>query len=136
MNSIAGVPDDFDFSPITIPAYANSIETTVRFLVQELGRAGRVPQERADELVEQVLYRESLGSTGIGGGVATPNIQTDLIQTLAIAIGCCVQPVTWPHAIDGQPVETVCLIIAPKSPEIHLKALDLVARRLRHLKRS
>jgi PTS system nitrogen regulatory IIA component len=136
MNSIAGAPDDSDFSPITIPADVNSVETTVRYLIQELGLAGRVPRERTEELVEQVLYRESLGSTGIGGGVAAPSIQTDLIQSPAITIGCCAQPVAWPGAIDSQPVDTVCLIIAPKSSEMHLKALELAAMRLRHLKRN
>lgn len=82
-------------------------------------------------LIDQLLARERLGSTAIGNGYALPHPHVgdaDVTFEPTVAIGRFVRPVPW-AAVDGQPVHTVCLILAP-SGEAHLKLLARLARGL------
>src|SRR6185295_18340965 len=75
--------------------------------------------ERA--ILEILLQREKLGSTGVGNGVAIPH---GLFARLE-------RPVDF-EALDGQPVDLIFLLLAPEGAGAdHLKALARVARLLR-----
>ncbi|MCX8082672.1 MAG: PTS sugar transporter subunit IIA [bacterium] len=84
-----------------------------------------------DEILESVLEREKLGSTGIGGGIAVPHTKTDQIENLVGAVGISENGVSF-DALDGEPVYIIFLILAPtKSIGLHLKALAKIARLLK-----
>ena len=82
--------------------------------------------ERA--ILEILLQREKLGSTGVGNGVAIPH------GKLANVVGLFARlerPVDF-EALDGQPVDLIFLLLAPEGAGAdHLKALARVARLLR-----
>src|SRR5579862_8056414 len=64
-------------------------------------------------LFDRLLERERLGSTGIGGGIATPHAR---MATLAKPIGLfarLAQPIDF-DAIDDRPVDIVFLLTAPE----------------------
>jgi PTS system nitrogen regulatory IIA component len=85
----------------------------------------------ADVLAAELLKRESLGSTGIGDGVAIPHARIEGVKKL---YGCMVRldaPLDF-DAIDGQRVDIVFLLLLPASPESRqLIALASIARKLR-----
>jgi PTS system nitrogen regulatory IIA component len=85
----------------------------------------------AESISSEILKREELGSTGIGGGVAVPHAR---IKGLDEPHGVLVrlrQPMDF-DAIDGQPVDLVFLLLLPAAPVgEQLNALAAVARRLR-----
>jgi PTS system nitrogen regulatory IIA component len=85
----------------------------------------------ARKLLEAVIERERLGSTGVGGGVAIPHARTDMVDRVCGVFARLRQPVDF-DAVDGQPVDLVFLLLAPEEAGAeHLKALAQIARLLR-----
>jgi nitrogen PTS system EIIA component len=66
-------------------------------------------------LLEVLLARESLGSTGIGNGVAIPHVRNPIVLHIPkpmIALFFLEKPVEF-AAIDGKPVHTLFTIVSP-----------------------
>ena len=81
--------------------------------------------------VEALIERESLGPTGVGGGVALPHARLENLDHVVGAFILLESPVEF-EAIDRQPVDIIFSLFAPKSAGVeHLKALALVSRTLR-----
>jgi PTS system nitrogen regulatory IIA component len=90
-------------------------------------RAGCVPET----IVDAVAKRESLGSTGMGGGIALPHARLDAVSA-PVAVLARLKKAIGFEAVDGQPVDLVCLLLLPASSDgTHLRALASVARILR-----
>ena len=86
----------------------------------------------SNEILEAILEREKLGSTGIGQGIAVPHAKTDQIENLVGAVGISNSGISF-DSLDGEPVNVIFLIIAPtKSIGLHLKALAKIARLLKN----
>ncbi len=66
----------------------------------------------ADLIINTLLKREELGSTGIGRGIAVPHCRSLAVDKLEIVVGRTVKPVNY-NAIDRKPVSLFFLIIAP-----------------------
>lgn len=83
------------------------------------------------KILETVMEREKLGSTGIGQGIAVPHAKTEQIDNLAGALGISQNGVDF-ESLDGEPVYIIFLLLAPtKSIGLHLKALAKIARLLK-----
>ena len=52
---------------------ADEKEAAIRSMTTSLVEAGRIQQKDYESIVEAILKREELGSTGIGRGVAVPS---------------------------------------------------------------
>jgi PTS system nitrogen regulatory IIA component len=104
------------------------------FLLKELcGRAAAALKLDAGNLAGEILKREDLGSTGVGGGVAIPHARVQGLKTPFGILARLQRPVDF-NAIDGQPVDVVFLLLLPAAPAgEQLNALASVARRLRNL---
>jgi PTS system nitrogen regulatory IIA component len=101
-------------------------------LLKELcTRAAATLKMEAESISSEILKREGLGSTGIGGGVAIPHAR---IKGLGKPHGVLVrlrEPMDF-DAVDGQRVDLVFLLLLPAAPAgEQLTALAAVARRLR-----
>src|ERR1700730_6209045 len=82
-------------------------------------------------LTEQLLKREELGSTGVGNGVAIPHVRLEQVKRPFGIMARLREPIDF-NAVDGQPVDLVCLLLLSKGNEgAQLAALAGVARRLR-----
>lgn len=89
-------------------------------------RTGLVPD--GDKVVEKLLEREKILSTGIGGGVAVPHAQVPGIGGLAMAASIHPDGVDYP-ALDDLPVRLViCLIGDSNTAADHLAGLARLAR--------
>ena len=78
-----------------------------------------------------LMERETLGSTGIGQGIAIPHGKSDRVSALAAAVGISKKGVDF-EALDGEPVHIIFLLVAPKdSAADHLKALARISRLLK-----
>jgi nitrogen PTS system EIIA component len=85
----------------------------------------------SQDILDSVMEREKLGSTGIGQGIAVPHTKTEQIEDLVGAVGISNDGISF-DALDGEPVYIVFLILAPsKSIGLHLKALAKIARLLK-----
>ncbi|SRR6266508_1521286 len=82
----------------------------------------------AQKLVETLLDREKLGSTGIGEGVAIPHGKVPGLPGLMASFGRSVAGIDF-RAIDGRPTHLFFALFAPEnSAGAHLKALARISR--------
>jgi PTS system nitrogen regulatory IIA component len=104
-----------------------------RSLLTELcGKAAAALGLAADRVTADILKREELGSTGVGGGVAIPHAR---IQGLENPFGVLARLRTGIDfaAIDGEPVDIVFLLLLPGAPNgENLNVLASVSRKLRN----
>ncbi len=106
-------------------------EEVIRELVGLLVQAGSIKEKDINKLVQILLKRESLGSTGIGQGVAIPHGKFDCVTKLVGAFGVSRTGVQF-DSLDGEPVHLFFLLIAPEdSAGPHLKALARISRLLK-----
>lgn len=82
-------------------------------------------------VVTTLLRREDLGSTGLGSGIALPHARiADLKRPFGLFAR--LSPAIPFDAIDEKPVDLVFLLLLPDElPDMQLKSLAVVARRLR-----
>jgi len=88
----------------------------------------------ASDVLEALLAREQLGSTGVGSGVAVPHAKTPGLDRMRAVFVGLETPVDF-GSVDGQPVDLLFALLAPEAagPE-HLQAFARVARMLRQSK--
>ncbi len=81
-------------------------------------------------IADALAVRETLGSTGIGAGIALPHARLDLSAPLAL-FARLERPIPW-DAIDHAPIDLIFLLLSPAEPaDQHLKILSMVTRHLR-----
>ncbi|MFZ5801793.1 MAG: PTS sugar transporter subunit IIA [Candidatus Omnitrophota bacterium] len=84
-----------------------------------------------DNILKALIERESLGSTGIGQGIAIPHGKSDKVKEIIAILGISKKGVNF-EALDGEPVYILFLLVAPKDTAgPHLKALAQISRLLR-----
>jgi PTS system nitrogen regulatory IIA component len=82
-------------------------------------------------VLASVRERETVLSTGIGGGVAIPHGKTPNVDQLVLAAGVSRTPIDF-DALDGKPVQLFFLLVGPESAAgAHVKALSRISRLLR-----
>jgi PTS system nitrogen regulatory IIA component len=102
-------------------------------LAAAVDRVVFVPAEAKEKLIERLIAREELSSTGIGKGVAIPHPRKPLagvIDRAAITTCFLKDPVDF-GAIDDRPVFVMFLILCP-DVKIHLQMLSRLAFCLRN----
>jgi PTS system nitrogen regulatory IIA component len=106
--------------------------TDKRKLLLELSqRAATSLGLTTESIVQALLTRENLGSTGLGGGVAIPHARLTELKRPHGIVAHLRKAIDF-EAIDGQPVDVVFLLLLPteKASE-QLNALASAARKLR-----
>jgi len=105
---------------------SRSKEGVLRELVRVLAK--REKQVDEERMMEILLERESLGSTGIGEGVAIPHGKSKDIKNLLASFGRSLPGLDF-QSMDGKPAHLFFLLVAPEnSAGIHLKALARISR--------
>ena len=102
--------------------------------LEELAQAmvSQKPSLDKEALVNVLLDRERLGSTGIGDGVAIPHGKFHGIEQPIISFGRSRKGLDF-ESMDGEPVYLFFLLVAPEnSASIHLKVLAKIARILKN----
>ncbi len=83
------------------------------------------------ELLDALIQRERLGSTGIGGGIAIPHGKLARCGQIFGVFARLEKPIDF-EALDDAPVDLIFLLIAPETAGAdHLNALSRAARVLR-----
>ncbi|MDO9589416.1 MAG: PTS sugar transporter subunit IIA [Brevundimonas sp.] len=101
-----------------------ALHTVAEAAAQVLG----LPENR---LMEALLEREALGSTGLGSGVAVPHARLEGVERVTAVFVRLETPVAY-GAVDDRPVDLLFALFAPPSDGAeHLRALAAVSRALR-----
>ena len=89
--------------------------------------AGRLAAKSIARLKKKLAERETVGSTGIGNGVAVPHVKSESVSEQCMILGRSIEGVEY-QAVDGQLVHTVFLLVAPAGQaELHLQTLRWIA---------
>ena len=84
-----------------------------------------------EDMVNTLLEREKLGSTGIGDGVAIPHGKLANLEELIVSFGRSREGVEF-DAMDGKPAHIFFLLMAPEDTTgKHLKALAKISKMLK-----
>lgn len=103
----------------------------IQELVGGLVEAGSIAGDEQDSIVEAIMKREELGSTGIGRGVAVPHTKHPSVDQLIGTVGVSHVGVDF-DSLDGEKVNILFLLISPPDrPGDHLRALENISRQLR-----
>lgn len=85
----------------------------------------------AQQLLEALMERERLGTTGVGHGIAIPHARLDKLDKVEGLFARLDQPIDF-EALDDQPADLIFMLLAPNSADADsLKALARVSRVLR-----
>lgn len=89
------------------------------------------PDLDPNHLVDTLLRREKLQSTGIGDGVAIPHGKTDAVSEVIVCVGRSVDGVDF-QSLDGAPAHLFVTLLVPAGEAgLHLKSLARVSRLLK-----
>lgn len=93
----------------------------------------QLPQEvDRRHLLEVILARESLGSTGVGDGIAIPHVRNPIVLHLpqpSITLCFLESPIPF-DSVDGKPVHTLFTLVSP-TVRSHLHLLSRLTYALR-----
>jgi len=111
---------------------ANLKVTSKKQALQELAKRAASLTGQPERLIFDVLVeRERLGTTGVGHGIAIPHGKLAELDRLYALFARLETPIDF-DAIDEQPVDLICVLLAPETAGAdHLKALARVSRLLR-----
>ncbi len=98
-------------------------EEVIRELVKVSEEDGKV--EDANTIVDKLLKREEIVSTGIGFGVAIPHVKVEEISEFFITIGIHKRGVDW-GSLDNKPAYLIFMIAGPANQQD--KYLRLLAK--------
>ena len=120
------IMDFLSSDAITVELKATDKKSAIVELVEILKTTKKV--KKTDGIIEVVLEREKLGSTGIGQGVAIPHGKTDVLQEQVGALGVSRKGIEF-NSLDGEPVHIIFLLVGPvEVAGQHLKALSRISR--------
>ena len=87
-----------------------------------------IPTGARGRLLEALLQRENVVSTGIGNRVAIPHADLPEIEAPKLALGIFREGVDF-ESVDEEPVRLIFLLLAtPRTPGLHMKILARIAR--------
>ncbi len=110
---------------IMVDLKAKNKREVIEELVDLLVKSGQVADKK--KMVQILLEREDLGSTGIGQGIAIPHGKSESAKELTAAFGLSKAGVAF-EALDGEPVHIFFLLVAPEGTAgAHLKALARIS---------
>ena len=113
--------------------FCNLQASSKKHLLQTLaGEASRMTGLSERDILERILERERLGTTGVGNGVAIPHGKFSELECVHSLFATLKNPVEY-ESVDDEPVDLVCLLLAPEeSGTDHLRALAKMSQLLRN----
>ncbi|MCH2179513.1 MAG: PTS sugar transporter subunit IIA [Mariniblastus sp.] len=109
---------------------ADDKEGVIRELVTSLVDSGELSGDEYENIVQAILEREKLGSTGIGRGIAVPHTKHPSVKDIVGTVGVSTNGVAF-ESLDGEKVQLFFMLISPLDRRNdHLKALENISKQL------
>jgi len=111
---------------VKVPLEGKDKESVITELVDVLDAAGVLADRQ--QVLQAVLLREQMRSTGIGSGIAIPHGKCDAVSELVMAIGISPDGIDF-QSVDDKPVKIVILLVSPSDQTgPHIQALARISR--------
>jgi PTS system nitrogen regulatory IIA component len=114
---------------ITTRLAARGKREAIAELVERLEAAHGIASQ--GEILDRVLRREAMMSTGIGNGIAIPHGKARVVDRMVAAVGIAPEGIDF-ETVDGEPATLFVLLVAPESAgALHVKVLANISRLLK-----
>lgn len=116
-------------SAVAVDVPANNKEEVFQYICEMLYRDNTLTS--LEDFKKDLYYRESLGKTGIGEGIAIPHGKSQFVTKTCIAIVKLKEPIAWETA-DEKPVQILILFAVNEADKSNffLRMMAQVARKL------
>lgn len=122
--------DLFNVENVVLDTPAASKAELLDAILRDLDAKGQIRD--VGHVIDDVIEREKVMSTGIGNGVAIPHAYTDGVDRLVAGFYRTAGGVDF-EALDGRDVDLLFIILGPKeSRRDHIKVLAKISRLLNH----
>ena len=126
------ITDFLNAEVVKIGLESRGKKEVIEELVDQLVSAKKIKKNMRNDIVNALMEREALGSTGIGQGIAIPHAKSSKINNLVAAFGTSKKGVEF-QSLDSEPVNVIFLLVAPtNSTGLHLKALAKISKILKN----
>ncbi len=120
--------DILDKDLIKVPLASTDKQSVISELVDVLIDTKQLSASQREEIITAIWNRESLGTTGIGHGIAIPHAKTAAVKKLRLVVGISRLPIDF-AAVDDAPVRIFFLVLAPLDGSgPHVETLAAIAR--------
>jgi PTS system fructose-specific IIC component len=99
----------------------------IEALLEAVAANGGLGRDKKASVLQALLERESLTSTGLGYGLAVPHVKTDDVDKIQIIFGRSVRGIDF-ESLDGNPAHFFFLVLAPtREIEAYLRVLSAIS---------
>ncbi len=113
---------------VSVNLKSRAKEGVINEIVDYLYRQHRIKDKK--RVLESLLKREKLGSTGIGDGVAIPHARISDLKETVLFVGISKGGISF-DSLDSKPVHLITFFLTPLlESELHLKILSKIAAML------
>ena len=117
-----------------VDMHSRKKEEVLKELVNLLKRSPSLKYIDSNIVLNSLLDREKLGSTGLGRGIAIPHSKVEGLSDFVLAIATSKKGVQF-EALDNKRVHIIFTLVGPADkPDEHLKLLSAISRMLRDVK--
>jgi len=121
--------DDTQIDLVYLSLSASDQGEIYAFLAEKLSETLKMP---AHKICNLLLSRESQTSSGIGEGLAIPELKIQGLQTAYSVLATLENPVDF-QALDSRPVDVICVLFSPeRESPAHLRPLSRLTRTLKN----
>lgn len=112
---------------IRIGLESSDKDTVLKELVELAAATQAVTEGREREVLEALLERERIGSTGVGRGIALPHVKHEAVGETLGVLAIAKSPIDY-GAVDGEPCDVFFMLLSPPDhAERHLEILRWIA---------
>ena len=117
---------------IEVGLQAKDKEEALSKLVALLVAQGSLKEERRRAVLDALLAREKIASTGMEHGIALPHASVDGVEEALAALGVSPRGIPF-HSADGQPARILVLLVIPRQAvQKHIRTLAGIARLIQY----
>jgi len=109
-------------------------KTKLHIIQEMVSKIPDVTAEKIKKIIDRIMKRENLESTGIGNGIAIPHARTEEINQLVVFLARSKAGVDF-NALDNKPVHLIFLILSQeREKNLYIKVLARLSRLLKQQK--
>ncbi len=100
-------------------------------ILEHLIAKKKISKDSEKEILKNLLQREEMGSTAIGGYIALPHARINSVKDIVLCFVVSQEGIEF-DSLDQEPVNIIALLLSnQKEAGLHLKMLAFLARMLR-----
>ncbi len=125
------ISDYLDKDSIIVGIKEKTKKKILSVILEHLIAKKKISKSDEKQILKNLLQREAMGSTAIGGYIALPHARIDSVKSIVVCIAVSKDGIEF-DSLDQEPVNVIALLLSNQNEAgLHLKMLAFLARMLR-----